>query len=343
MLQTNSIREGFNEAHKNWLLIILQLAMSLLLFAGLIAVVAAFILTAIVVLGFDINRLDQLGDWLGTVNDPMELLTNYAGLALGFAFGFLLYSTFAAMIWIFTLGGSAGALGVSITHPTAHISPRVFFSEGRRLFWRVAGLTSLTALFFIAALMVMGLLAGGGSVIWDIFIDKGTRLSVFLAVLMSLIAFSVMIIVMIYLFALTAWGLAEIVFRGGGVMDSVRKAAAFIKERPESFGMLLLAMLLMVLVQVMLMTAWYPISLSPRLGIVAVIPFQIVAYAVQSYVNLALMAAVLVYYHHARVATAGPSTAPVEAAPQAQPHAASEGPAQTSPQMPFGTPPEAHP
>lgn len=341
MLQTDAIREGFRQAHKNWLLIVLQLGMSLLLFVGLIAVVAVFIATAIVVLGFDISRLDALGDWLGTVKDPVELLTNYAGLALGFGFGFLLYSTFAAMVWIFTLGGSAGVLGLSITHPDNHLTVREFWDEGKLLFWRMGWLTSLMALLFIGALAIMGILAGGGSVLWDIFIDKGTRLSVFLAVLMSLVAFAVMIIVMIYLFALTSWGIAELVLRGGRVMDAVRRAEAFIRARPESFGMLLLAMLLMVLVQVMLMGVWYPVSLSPMLGIVVAIPFQIIAYAVQGYVNLALMASVLVYYH--RLSSPSASTAPSGAAPQAQFHAQSDSTSSAGQQMPLQTPPQAHP
>ncbi len=342
MLQTDAIREGFRQAHKNWLLIVLQLAMSLLLFVGLIVVVAVFIATAIVVLGFDINRLDALGDWLGTVKDPIELLTNYAGLALGFGFGFLLYSTFAAMVWIFTLAGSAGVLGLSITHPDNKLTVREFVTEGKVLFWRMGWLTSLVGLLFIAALAVMGLLAGGGSVLWDIFISKGTRLSVFLGVLMSLLAFTVLILVMIYLFALTAWGIAELVLRGGRARDALNRAASFIRQRPESFGMLLLAIFLMVLVQVMLMGVWYPVSLSPVLGIIVAIPFQVIAYAVQGYVNLALMAAVLVYYH--RLSTPGQSSAQYAGPAQDQAHAQTDETAGAGPlETPLQTPPPQQP
>lgn len=344
MLQIDAIREGFHHAHKNWQLVLLQLVMSLMLFVGLLVVVAVFIVAAIVVLGFDLSRLDALGDWLGTVKDPVDILTNYAGLAVGLGFGFLLYSVFSMTVWIFTLGGSAGVLGISITHPEAHFGPRDFIAEGRLLFWRIAALTSITGLIFIAALVAMGVLAGGGSALWDAFVSKGTRWSIFMAVLMALVAFTVMMLVMIYLFALTAWGLAELVFDEKiSAMNAVRRAEEFIRLKPESFGLLLLAIMLMIFVQFILMAVWYPVSMSPVLGIFVTLPFQVVAYTVQGYVNLALMGSVLAYYYHARLSTERQHTGSGKESPEAHTHGGSAPEAQNAQQTSAETSPQPLP
>lgn len=339
----DAIKEGFHHAHKNWQLIVLQLLLSMVLFAGLIIVVLAFIVAAIVVLGLDLEHLDALGDMLGNVKDPMELLSDYAGLAIGLVASFLLYSIFAITVWIFTLGGSAGVLGLSIAKPHWKLGSRDFLKKGKLLFWPIAKLTGMIGLIFIGALGVMGLLAGAGATLWDMFFSSNTRLAIFLTVLFSLMAFTVMALVCVYLFALTAWSLASLVMQGTGVMDSIRNAERFIRSRPESMWLLLLSILVLGFVQFLLMSIWYTANLMPMIGLIMTLPFQLLAYAVQGYVNMALMAAVLAYYHHAQPAqspssTEGTHTGSQADDSQAQAHEAPEPlpseSSQTSPQTP---------
>lgn len=340
MLQVDSIREGFRHAHKNWQLIVLQLLLSIVLFIGLIVVVVAFILAAIVVLGLNIEKIDALGDMLGNVKDPMDLLADYAGLAIGLVTSFLLYSIFAISVWTFTLGGSAGVLGLSIMNSASRLGPRDFLREGKRLFWPVAGITGLIGLIFIVALGVMGLLAGGGATLWEMFFSSNTRLAIFLTVLFSLMAFTAMLIVVVYLFALAAWSVASLVIDGTGIAASIRNAERFIRNRPESMGLLLISIFVLGFVQFTLMSIWYTANLLPVVGLIMTLPFQIIAYAVQGYVNMALMAAVLAYYYHAHggVSTQPTHTAEPSAGPQAPAHEGSaqpdSGAPRTSPEQP---------
>ncbi|MFA5353618.1 MAG: hypothetical protein WC291_05270 [Thermodesulfovibrionales bacterium] len=292
----SSIREGVNTVHKNWQLVLLQIATMILSCMGFFIIVGIPIAVAFVMFGLDLTEILKLTDAVSALKGSTALLNKYFGMAVVIILSILIYMTAIAVIWVFTIAGSVGVLSKSIIHEISHFSLERFFREGKKLFLPMLVFSLIMGGIFVSTAFILGIIGGGASTVIDMADGHEQTLAIFLRIFFYLVLIALGIILILTTLSIAVFGTADLAFRGSRAWQAVKGAAKLIHDRPSSigfYGLLLLGYIAASFLMVFLMT---PFTLIPIIGPLLYLPYHLVSYAVQGYVNLIIIASVLHYY-----------------------------------------------
>ncbi len=303
MSYSENIKEGFRLVNRNWPLIVIQFVMSVIGCVGFFVIVGLPLLAAVIALGLDVSELTKLSDFLVKAESPLELLKEYLAVGLVVIAAVLVYLAFAIALWFYVFGGSAGVLGRALSLPGRRFSMKEFYSGGKRLFFPLLWYTSLVGLIFLGGVIVLGILGG----LLPALKFHETAFGLFLSVFFALLAVVAGILLTAATMAVVLFGAGLMAFGGGGASQTLRRTLKFLRERPSALGLFAVASAGYITVYFVFALMALPFNLIPVIGPVLLIPYQIFLYALQGYLNLALMAVVFSYIHSTfSSATQGP-------------------------------------
>ena len=101
--------------------------------------------------------------------------------------------------------------------------------------------------------------------------------------------------------ALTLYGTAAIVLKGTGPWQATKDTIKYLYRNPAALWLYCLIFGGYVLATFLLVLLGTPFSLIPLIGAIIAIPYQIVSYALQSYLGLVIVAVIFIYYYSTEV------------------------------------------
>ena len=189
MRYTEAIQSGLKTINRNWQLVLIQMGAMFASFIGFFILVGIPLAIAFIIFGLDLTELSRIEDVFRTFREPAEILSKYFALVVLVLTSLLLYITVVLAFGIFLFGGSIGVISRSIEGRIEKFEMRVFFSEGKRLFFPLVGFTSLIGLIFLVVAFVLGLFGGLVSAIVSVAKEQEATLALFLGIFFSLILF----------------------------------------------------------------------------------------------------------------------------------------------------------
>jgi hypothetical protein len=316
------IREGFRVIHRTWQLLLVQLGMVILSGIGFFVFVGIPLAIAFVIFSIDLTGIAQMEDIFRLFKGSSDILSRYFGLVLIVVGGFLIYIILAAIFSIYVFAGSMGVIGKALEDKTLKFSMPLFFSEAKRLFPPMLGFTSIVGAIFIAAAFVLGIMGGGVMALVSFVKSQDSTLALFLSLFFSLLLIIIALIVLLGILSVTMYGVAALVMKGLGPMKSLREAAHYVVRHPNAFWFYALLFGCYLFVSFLLVLLGYPFSLIPVIGTILSFPYQIISSGFQTYVGLAIIAALFAYYYSTEirsetlVETPAPQTPPQDQIPQ---------------------------
>jgi len=299
----DSVKEGFTLVNRNWQLVLIRVAASLISFIGFFIIVGIPFAIAVVAVG--VNLLAARPDaFLEGLKDV--LTRGYFGIALLLVTGLLVYVIFAASLWLYVLAGSFGLLAANLKEPQRTFSMKEFFSQGKRLFWPFTRFYSIIGLFMFLVFVVLGLSVGGAVFLISVLKEWAPLLSIFVGAVLGAIIFITGVFVVVGIFALSVFGAGLMVLYGPRGLkpaatpplawESVKGGWNFLKANPRGFWGMSLLLFCYLFISLFLLILAYPFGLIPVIGTLIVLPYQIIVSAVQRYLGLVLAGTAFSYY-----------------------------------------------
>ena len=315
MRYTEAIQNGLTTINKNWQLVLIQMGAMFASFIGFFILVGIPLAIAFIIFGLDLTELSRIEDVFRTLREPAEILSKYFALVVLVLTSLLLYITVVLAFGIFLFGGSIGVISQSIEGRIGKFEMRVFFSEGKRLFFPLAGFTSLIGLIFLLVAFVLGLFGGLVSAIVSVAKEQEATLALFLGIFFSLILFVIGLVLVLATLSVTVYGSAIMAMRGAGPMKALKDAVRYVTAHADAFYLYCLVFVGYLFVIFIVASLSYPIGLIPLIGSLMALMYQLAAYVVQSYFGLVMIAAIFCYYHFSTAEVqAGEQTSPQEVA-----------------------------
>ncbi len=312
MKYSEAIQSGCRIINRNWQLVLIQVGAMFASFIGFFIVVGIPLAIAFIIFGLDLTELSRFEDVFRTFRAPSEILSKYFALVILVLSGLLLYITAVLALGIFFFGGSIGVISRSITDSTERFQARVFLSEGKRLFFPLIGFTSLVGLIFIVLAFVLGLFGGLISAVVSAAREQEATLALFLGVFFSLILFVIALALILITLSVTAYGSAVIAMKGEGAVRSLKESMRYVYAHSDAFYLYCLVFFGYLIVSFLVVSVSYPLGMIPLVGSLLALIYHFGAYAIQSYLGLAMIATLFCYYHFSTAAPVeGPSPSAV--------------------------------
>jgi hypothetical protein len=303
---TEAIQNGGRIINKNWQLVLIQVGAMFVSFVGFFIIVGIPLMIAFVIFGLDLTELSRLEDVVRMFREPSEILSKYFALVVLVLTSLLLYVTAVLVVGIFLFGGCIGVVSQSVTGGSGRFQMRVFFSEGRRLFFPLVGFTSIIGLIFLFEAFVLGLFGGLVSSVVSMAKEREATLALFLGIFFFMILFVIGLAFVLATLAVTVYGSAIMAMRGAGPMKSLKEAVRYISGHADAFYLYCLVFGGYFFIIFIVASLSYPIRLIPFIGPLIAFTYQFAAYVVQGYFGLAMIATLFYYYYFTTTA------APVE-------------------------------
>lgn len=304
-----AIKNGFRTVNKNWQLVLIQMGALFASFAGFLALVGVPLAIAFIVFGLDLTELSRIEDALRTFREPAQILSKYFTLAVVVLASLLLYLLVVISLGIFLLGGSIGVMGRFLECSSEKFRLKTFASEGKRLFSPLAGFTTLVALIFVLVAFILGLFGGAIAAIVSAAKEQEATLALFLGIFFSLILFVVGLVLVLLTLSITVYGAAVMSLRGEGPLKSLKEATSFLWKHGDALYFYCMIFVGYMILSFMIVLIGYPLGHIPLIGPLVAFIYQFGIYAVQSYLGLVTIAAVLWYYHVSTGVIAGDEVA----------------------------------
>jgi hypothetical protein len=300
MRYTEAIQNGVRIINRNWQLVLIQMAAMFASIVGFVIVVGIPLFIAFVIFGLDLTELagqSSVQDVFRMLRQPTEILSKYFALVILVLTSLLVYITVVLAFGIFLFGGAMGVIGQSVEGRLEKFQMKVFFSEGKRLFFPLVGFTSLIGLIFLLVAFVLGLLGGLVSAIVSMAKEQEATLALFLGIFFSLILFVIGMVLILGTLSLTTYGSAIMAMRGSGPVKSLKEAFRYLSGHANAFYLYCLVFVGYLFIIFIVASLSYPIGLIPLIGSLMALMYQLAAYVVQSYFGLLMIAAIFWYYH----------------------------------------------
>lgn len=294
MTYTESVKEGFSLIHRNWQLIVIQVAMSVLGCVGFFIIVGVPLVTAFVMLGLDLAELGRLKELLETIGEPSEIVGRYSGIILIVVLSILVYLVFAFCIWTYVLGGSVGVIRKAIKEPSGKFQMKAFLAEGRRLFFPLAGYMTVIGVVFMGAVFMLGILGGVAAAVSAAL--GGTTAELFFKIFSALSGMLLVLVVILGLLVITVQGVVLLVFEGAGPISSFKGAYRYLWKKPDALGLYSFVLTGCGAIYFLLVLAGYPFKFIPLIGAFLSIPYQLLSQVLQGYFCLVALATVSAYF-----------------------------------------------
>lgn len=287
------IKEGFHITHKNWQVILLRLAVMFLNFIGFLLFMILPVVIAFVYFGMDIFNTDSL---LNILKNPMELFSKYVGLAIFILLAFIFYLCFASVLIMFVLGGTLGVLRNSAFDSQCKFSFASFWEEGKKLFFPLISFSVIAFLGFIVISVILSILGAVSFFLIYAYGGKGASLTIFLTYFLILMLIFSGITVILGAFTLVTYGMTALVVDRVGSMDAFRRGITFIKNKPNALLFYATLVISFILVNLILLSLSFPFRIIPVVGPLINIPYQLISYAIQSYLTVVMWGSLLIFY-----------------------------------------------
>lgn len=301
MTYSDAVKSGFRLINRNWQLVGVQVAMTIANCIGFFVIVGIPLVIAIVIFVQGALGMSEMKYVLDSLKNPDELFSKYFGIVMIVVISFLLYVLIASTLGLFVFAGSIGTVGRSVLNPSEKFSMKVYMSEAKRIFFPLIWFSLVMGLIFLAVAFFLGLLGGGAAVVVQSAKSQDSTLALFLGIFFSLVLVLLGIAVILGVISITVYGLAVLFFKNEGAIRSSREAARFLWERPSAFWLYVLLFFAYIIASFVLMLFTYPFNLIPIIGTLISFPLQVASYVVQSYIGLAILAAVFIYYYEAEI------------------------------------------
>ena len=317
MSYIDAIKNGFRVIHRNWQLVLVQLGMMIISFLGFFIIVGIPLAVAFIVFGIDLTGLIEIKDLLRVFRDPSQIVSRYFGLFLIVITSLLLYIIMAASFGMYVFGGSVGVIGRALQDMTMKFSMRTFFHEAKRLFIRLFGFTSVIGILLILAAFILGILGGGIAALVSFAKTQDSTLALFLGTFFLLILIILALTFILGILSMTLYGVAALFFKDTGPVKSLREAINYLMRHPNALWLYAMLFGGYVFISFFLILFRSPFELIPVIGIILSFPFQLISYAIQTYVGLVIIAILFAYYYSTEI-----FSVPVaeSSPPQALPH-----------------------
>ncbi|MBI4686623.1 MAG: hypothetical protein HY756_02425 [Nitrospirae bacterium] len=286
------IKEGFRLAHKNYQLILIQIAVTLIIFIGFILLVFVPLAVAFVYFGIDLTRT---ADFLDIFRNPEPYISRYLGLIVLIIATFIVYICFASILSIFALGGILGVLRSSFLNRQYKLSLSSFFKEGKSLFPSMLGFAFILLLGLIAISFMLGILVGIGFSVINAYTEDSFP-SLFIAYFLGLLVVSIGIIIAFGGITLSAYALTIIVVERSRTLDAFRMSFNFLKKKPRALLFYAVIALGYMVIDFMLIILNYPFTLIPLIGVFLNIPYNMLSYILLNYLLIVASGALIVFY-----------------------------------------------
>ena len=318
MTYTDAIKSGFRLVNRNWQLVAVQVGMMIANCIGFFVVVGIPLGIAFIIFGLDLTGLAETRDIMGLLRDPSALLSKYMGLVLIVVTSFLLYLLIVTIAGFFVFAGSAGTIGCAILDPSRKFSMQLFFTEAKKIFPHLMWFSSFMGLVFLLIAFILGLFGGGALAIVQSAKGQDSTLALFLGIFFSLVLILVTVSIILGAVAVTVYGIAALFFKTEGAIRSFRDAVTFLWNRQSAFWLYVLLFFAYLVASFILMLFTYPFNLIPIIGTLISFPLQLVSYVVRSYIGLAIIATIFIYYYEAEIKKTEPPVETFEPADSAK-------------------------
>ncbi len=307
MTYTDAVKSGFRIINRNWQLVAVQVAMMIANCVGFFVVVGIPLGIAFIIFGLDLTGLAETRDIMGLLRDPSALFSKYMGLVLIVAVSFIFYIMVVLAAGIFVFAGSIGIIGRAVSDPLQKFSMKLFFAEAKRIFFSLMRFSLFVGLIFIVIAFLLGLLGGGVAAMVQSAKSYDSTLALFLGIFFSLVLAMIAISIILTALAGTVYGIAVLFFKNEGAIKSFRDAVRFLWDCPSAFWLYVLLFFAYLITSFILMLFTYPFNLIPIIGALISFPLQLASYVAQSYIGLAIIAAIFTYYHETELRKAEPA------------------------------------
>ncbi len=311
MRYTEAIQTGLKTINRNWQLVLIQLGAVFASFVGFFILVGIPLAIAFIIFGLDLTEFSRIEDVFRAFRGPSEILSKYFALVILVMTSLLLYLTVVLAVGIFLFGGSMGVIIQSLSSRTEKFQMKVFFAEGRRLFFPLVGFTSLIGLIFLFWAFLLGLLGGLVSAIVSVAKEQEATLALFLGIFFSLILSVIGLALVLATLSVTVYGSAIMTMKGTGPVKSLKEAVRYVYGYADAFYLYCLVFVGYLFITFVVAALSYPLGRVPLIGSLMALMYQLAAYVVESYFGLVMIAAVFCYYYS--------STAELQATKQATP------------------------
>jgi hypothetical protein len=256
---------------------------------------------AFIVFGLDLTGLAETHDIMGLLSDPSELISKYMGLVLIVVVSFLLYLLIVTTAGLFVFAGSIGTIGGAVIDPSRKFSMKLFFAEAKKTFYPLLRFSLFMGIVFIVVAFFLGLFGGGVAALVQSARSQDLTLSLFLGIFFKLLLVFFAISLTFGAIAVTVYGIAVLFFKAEGSVRSFRDAVAFLWGRQSALWLSVVLSFFYFIASFILMLFSFPFNLVPIIGTIISFPLQLVSYLVQSYIGLAILASIFIYYYEAEI------------------------------------------
>lgn len=300
MRYIEAIKDGFKLVHRVWQLVLVQLSMVFISGIGFFVFVGVPLVVALILFSIDLTGIIDK-DIFHLLKEPTEIISRYFWIALFVILGLLIYSLAVITLSIYVFGGSVGVIGKALENKNLRFSMHVFFSEAKRLFLPMLGFTTLVGILLIAVAFVFGIFGGGVIALVSFIKSQDSTLALFLSLFFSLILILFLLTLFLGILSITIYGTAILAIKGISPLKSLKAAFQYIMKQPQAFWLYLLLLGGYILISFILVLVGYPFKLIPVIGAIIYLPYQLISYVFQTYIALAIIATIFIYYYSTEI------------------------------------------
>ncbi len=296
MTHIAAIRAGMHTVNKNWQLIFVQLITLVLSGLSFFIIVGLPIAIAFIMFGLDLTEILRLKDLVSVFQGSAELLDKYFAMALIILFSLLVYLAFILAVWVYSMGGIIGILAKSILNEIDKFSLKIFFSEGRRLFFALSVFSSIIGIIFLIIAFFLGILVGGASTVIDHAKSYEATFGLFISFFLSMVLMSIGMVLILLTLSETTYGVANLAFHHAGSIAAIKDTAIYLYSRPAAIGFYTVLLLGYMAIGFIVVLIGAPLTFVPVIGPLLSLPYQLLTYMFQGYLSLIMLASIFHYY-----------------------------------------------
>jgi hypothetical protein len=287
-----SIKQGVNLTNKNWQVILVEAVVAVIGLAGLFFIITVSLAAVAAVLGDDIaNIQDKLPELLV---DPVNFISKYIRLALIIFTLFSVFLTVVSVLMLYVLGGKLGVLKNAACDAQHKFKLSLFFKGAKRMFFPLLWLFSIMLPVFLV--MAIIIVTGFGIFFIYAYNQPESIFSIFTTSFLSLLIVFLGIVGCLGSLMLTEYTAVAIVVRKDKVFSALKKTLGFIRNKPLSIGLYIVVYASILVISIVFAVLGKLFALLPVIGIIIIIPVQLISSAVQIYLGIVKWGVFIFYY-----------------------------------------------
>ncbi len=297
MTYSEAIKQGFKVANRNWQLVLVRIAVTVLSCIGFFFIVAIPLVIALLIIGISPVFLSEIE------SSPDILMTQYFGIVVVGGLLLLIYILIVSTAGIYAFAAAAGTLARTVRDESQKFSMKVFFEEGKRLFspmLRFISIMGLVAIGIIVCYAISGVVVAA---VITYAKSQSLALSMFLGVFFALVGVISGFFILFGLLSLAVYGLAAISLKGSRPAAAVTETTRYLLKNPSAFYLYVIMASLYIIFSLILALAGLPLKVVPFIGLLLSLPYQLLIYALQGYAGLFILAVAFVYYYQTELSS----------------------------------------